>query len=169
MNHIDHLHAIARRYPGGVEALAHRLGKSPNTLRHEFAGQGTAKLGAADADAILAVCVAAGVPGALEPLHAQAAAHNAMLLLLPQGEGAQRTGALEDVAACAAEFADFVGAVATAAADGRVSANELDQVDKELAELIARVHNARQHLAQIHEASKPRAHAAAGAKGALAV
>lgn len=157
MNITDHLHALARAYPGGVEAMAHRLGKSPHTLRHEFARQGAAKLSVDDADAILAFAIAARMPQALQSLHAQAAAHGAMLIELPQVHDGANASTMQDLAVCAVEFAEFVAKTAKAADDGVITANELNSVDKELGDLITCAQSVRKHLAQWHETGKPEA------------
>ena len=49
MDLLDSLRRAVRHYPGGTDAVAARLGKSPSTLEKELRGAPQYKMGAVDA------------------------------------------------------------------------------------------------------------------------
>lgn len=161
MNTQDAALQLARSLPGGIEALAVRMGKSAHSLRHELTGSGTAKLGLLDAETIGLYAQQMRAPNALAILNAMAANHNALALPLPEGV-ALGDDTFKGLADAAREFSEFIASVADAAADGQVTGNELALVDRELGDLIARAQGIRQQLAVMHEAAKPQALKVAG-------
>lgn len=156
MNSLDAARYLMRAYPGGADSLAPRLDKTPTTLRHEVAGSDKYKLGLVDAEALTQMAVEARVPNPLAILNAFAANCGAMVVALPHMDSVQGA-TFEDLAAAAKEFAEFVGVAATAAADGRVTGNELRDIDRELSELVSRVQAVRNGLAAMHQAGAERA------------
>lgn len=167
MKTLDAALHLARRFPGGIEALALRIPssdpnkpagshKSAGALRHELTGSGNNKLGLEDAELISMYALEQRVDNPLAILNAFAANCRAVVVMLPeQGDGDDTTFA--GLAAAAQEFSEFVASVAEAAADNSVSANELARVDKELGDLMGRAQSLRSRLAQIHEQGKPAA------------
>jgi hypothetical protein len=154
MNLLDAARSLVRRFPGGIEAVAVRLDKNPSTLRHEVAGSDAYKLGIQDAELLTQMAIEQGVDNPMQILNIMATNCGALVVPLP---GLQRGPAstFEDLAGAAKEFADFIAATSSAVADGKVSGNELREVDRELAELIGRVQQVRNGLAAMHEAGKP--------------
>lgn len=169
MNSLDAARYVMRAYPGGAESLAPRIEKSASTLRHEVAAAPGYKLGLVDAETMTQMAVEQRVPNALAVLHALATNCGAMVIALPAGH--TTTGATyQDLAASAHAFAEFVASAAQAPADGRVTGNELRDVDRLLGELIHCAHQVRGGLAAMHAAEQAmvaivgtggRAHAAA--------
>jgi hypothetical protein len=154
MNLIDAARHLGRRFPGGLECLAVRLGKRDSTMRHELAGSDAYKLGLQDAELITQLALEQHVENPLQVLNAFAANCGAVVVPLPgllSGEGAT----FEDLAALAKEFAEFVLITSMALADGKVTGNELRDVDREMAELIGCAQRVRADLAAIHDAAKP--------------
>ena len=154
MNVLDAARNLARSLPGGVEAIAHRLGKRPDTLRHELIAQGFAKLGLEDADAIGALAREARSPNRTMIVNALAATVGGVVVLLPDSD-AMDGDTFAALAQTAREFGEFITSVAEAAADGKVTANELKRVDKELGDMISRAQGMRQRLAAMHEEGRP--------------
>lgn len=156
MNLRDSARNVARRLHGGIEAWAIRVGKNPTSARHELAGNGGYKFGLEDAELMTQFAIESGVPDPLQILNTFAANCGAMVIPLP---GMYQTGetTMEDLAAAAKEFAEFVATSAQASADGRVTANELADVDKELSHLIGCAQRVRAGLAAMHERDKPHA------------
>lgn len=146
---LDAAFNLVHDYPGGARSLAPRIKKSETTLDHEVKHTGTAKFGLLDAVKLTQLT------GNLAILNEFAAACQCVVLPMPALEGAMDT--FPGLAEAAREFAEFVASVATAVADGRVTANELARVDRELSELHARNQAVRATLAAIHEAGKPAA------------
>ena len=154
MNLRDSARNLARRMQGGIEAWALRVGKNPTSARHELAGSGGYKLGLEDAELMTQYAIEQGVSDPLQILNTFARNVGAMVIPLP---ALYQTGgsSMEDLAAAAREFAEFVAVSAQAPADGRVTANELADVDRELSELIGCAQRVRATLATMHEAGKP--------------
>lgn len=120
----DAVRRMARNYPGGLNAMAARMGKSASTLDKEIRGAAGFKLGLADAHELTVLCHDARVPGALELLSLMLhdVDHTAMPLP-PQQPGQPMT--LERLGKLMHECADMVAMVTQAKADGRVCDNEL--------------------------------------------
>lgn len=154
MNSLDAARYLMRAYHGGADALAPRLGKTPTTLRHEVAGSDKYKLGLQDAEEMTRMAIEAHVPNALAILHAYAANCGAMVIALPDMHTPEGGEAYANLAAAAKRFADFVSVSALAPADGRVTGNELRNVDRELGALIACAHRVRNGLAAMHAAEQ---------------
>lgn len=135
MDVLDSVRRAVRHYPGGLDAVALRLGKSPSTLEKELRAAPQYKLGAMDAAEIAAMCTQLGTPHALDYPTRLAEHCGATLLPLPQGlqPDSITAGA---VAGLMRELADVVGAVAAADADGEISANELKAIQLQWAELV---------------------------------
>ena len=117
MDVLDSVRRAVRHYPGGLDAVALRLGKSPSTLEKELRAAPQYKLGAMDAAEIAAMCTQLGTPHALDYPTRLAEHCGATLLPLPHGlqPDSITAGA---VAGLMRELADVVGAVAAADADG---------------------------------------------------
>lgn len=145
---LDAAFNLIHDYPGGANALAPRIAKNPTTLCHEARGQGTAKLGLADAlkmsamtgDPRILNAFAGELGYAVIPLHASAAAE----------------GGLERLGQLAQEFADVVRTTGTALADGRVTVTELKRVEREWADLVACGQGLIAHLAQVNAEGRPK-------------
>lgn len=153
MNSLDAALQLAREYPGGIDALAPRLGKSPHTLRHELTRQGSAKLALEDAEAVTQFAIEVGQVNPLRVLNSFAQNCGAAVVMLPSSAGGDDT--FKGLAEAAKAFSLFVGSVADAVADGSVTANELREVDRGLSSLIGRAQAIQASLAAIHEAGKP--------------
>ena len=144
---LDAAFLLVHDYPGGSESLGPRISKSPTTLSHEVKRTGTAKFGLEDA---VKVSVLSGNLGILNAFAAECSC-----LVLPKPHVESGMDTFHGLADAAREFSEFIASVADAAADGRVTGNELANVDRELSELVARSQAIRAGLAAIYEAGKP--------------
>lgn len=162
MHAIDAISRACRHYPGGIPAIATRLGKSTSTLEKELRCAPGFKLGAEDALAISAMCADLGTPHALDYANAVAEVVRAELNLIPHLADAD-ADTVKDVSDVMRECADVVQAVVGADADRVVTANELREAESQASELIAAVQTTLSHLRAKHEAAKP-AHLRRGAK-----
>lgn len=144
---LDAAFNLVHDYPGGAESLGPRIKKSPTTLSHEVKRTGTAKFGLEDSVKLTVLS------GNRAILNAFAAECGCLVLPMPSVESGLDT--FHGLADAAREFSEFVASVADAAADGRVTGNELARVDRELSELLARGQAIRATLAMIHESGKP--------------
>ena len=152
MNLRDSARNLARRLHGGIESWATRSGKNPTSSRHELAGFGTYKFGLEDAELLTQFAIEQNAENPLQILNTFAANCGAMVIPLPEMYQTG-TSTLADLSSAAKEFSDFV-AVAAAAPAGGVTANELANVDRELAELIGCAQRVRASLAALHEAER---------------
>ena len=152
MDVLDSVRRAVRHYPGGLDAVALRLGKSPSTLEKELRAAPQYKLGAMDAAEIAAMCTQLGTPHALDYTTRLAEHCGATLLPLPQGlqPDSITAGA---VAGLMRELADVVGAVAAADTDGEISANELKSIQLQWAELVGSGQQLMLALEAKHEAT----------------
>ena len=153
MDILDSVRRAVRHYPGGVDAVAARLGKSPSTLEKELRAAPQYKLGAVDAAEIAAMCVEHGSDYGLEYPTRIAEAVGATLLVLPRGTDVP-DGITAQVLACLVrEFADVVTSATLADADGEISRNELLAVERQWAELVAAGQGLMRHLGAKHQAT----------------
>ena len=129
-------------FPGGAVALAPILGKNPATLSHEVnPNYPTAKLGLEDA-VKLAVWTQ-------DRRMATAFAAQVGCMLMPLPEVPRAGTCFAALSAMAREFAELVASVTEAAADGRVTPNELKRVETEAAQLMVGVQATVQHIASL--------------------
>lgn len=153
MDVLDSVRRAVRHYPGGLDAVAQRLGKSPSTLEKELRAAPQYKLGAIDAAEIAAMCSELGTAHALDYPTRLAEHVGATLLPLPHGlEPDSITAAA--VAGLMRELADVVGAVAAADADNEISANELKNIQQQWAALVGSGQQLMLALEAKHEATR---------------
>lgn len=136
MNVLDSVRRAVRHYPGGVDAVAARLGKSPSTLEKELRAAPQYKLGAVDAAEIAAMCVEHGGGFGLEYPTRLAEAVGCTLLQLPEGGRLADQVTAKAVADLMREFADVVTSATAADADGEISRNEMLTIERQWAELV---------------------------------
>jgi hypothetical protein len=154
MNRRDANLQLARRYPGGIEALAQRLGKRPDTLRKELTGVQGYKFDIDEEEMLVALCQAAGVRDALAPITAAAVNAGALIIELPSAATGE-TPSLQCLAQAAREFGEFAAALAQAESDGRISANEKKDIEREGAQLVAAIQACIAGIARQYEATRP--------------
>lgn len=146
----DTVYHLAHDYPGGVPALALRMGMSPNTLAHKVSlTQRTHHLSPLELIKLQAIA------DDQRPLHAMAAQLG--FVCLPLVADASR-GTLEDVMHMAKEFADVLASVNQAVTDGRVTPNEMQRCEREAGELMLALTNV---LATVRSMMPPAPEAAA--------
>ncbi|MBI3103225.1 MAG: transcriptional regulator [Burkholderiales bacterium] len=153
MDILDSVRRAVRHYPGGVDAVAARLGKSPSTLEKELRAAPQYKLGAVDAAEIAAMCVEHGSDYGLEYPTRIAEAVGATLLVLPRGTDVPDGVTAQALACLVREFADVVTSATLADADGEISRNELLAVERQWAELVAAGQGLMRHLGAKHQAT----------------
>jgi hypothetical protein len=133
MNTIDAAHRICAEFPGGAEALAHRMGMRPAVLRAKCNPNGPAngstyQLGIIDAARMQVVA------GRHDILHAFAEECGFVAVPLPEVHSEGFPHALTKTCV---EFGDYLREVDRAMADGRVTPNEIKRLEAALTEMIA--------------------------------
>lgn len=155
MNLLDSVRRMVRSYPGGIDALAPRLSKSPSTLEKELRGAPGFKLGAGDAAEISAMCIELQTEHALAYVTAVAVGSNCMLVLLPAVDDTHGQDCMRVLADTSRTAADLIAEVCSSLADGKVSDNEMARVDKAVGQLVAALQAMRRVMASINRAGKP--------------
>lgn len=149
MNVKDTIYRVIHEYPGGAEALAPRIGVSPNTLRHMADPKSTTHgwsfrrfdllLAHAGTGPLAALCQQHG--GIFVPLGAFAEMPNGQLL--------------KSMHTLAKEFGDVPRVIEQALKrDGQISDNELKTCERELAEMVGASAALLAVLRQIHDGHK---------------
>jgi len=135
----DAAYHLAHDFPGGVPALAQRMGMSQNTLAHKVSlTTGTHHLSPRELVKLQAIA------GDARPLQAMAAQLGYLALpVLPEGDGGS---SLEDVTRMVREFSELLGAASETMADGAVSLNELRRVEREAGEVMLAINSMLSHL-----------------------
>lgn len=131
----DAVRRMVRNYPGGLNALAARLGKSASTLDKEIRGAQGYKLGLQEAYEIAVMCVDARSACAMDLLNLMAHATSHVLLPMPVEHDGSMT--LERLGRLMHECGDLVAEVTKAKADGSVSDNEMKACMAQWTEMVA--------------------------------
>jgi hypothetical protein len=137
MNLLDAARNLARNYPGRLAAMAHRLGKQPDTLRHETSGAPMYKLGIEDAQEMTLFAQEVNQPDALAILNAFAANCGCMVLPMPKVLNLSGAECMRGLSETSREFAELCSAVASSMQDGKISDNELKKIEHETGQLMA--------------------------------
>lgn len=156
MNLLDSVRRMVRAYPGGLEAVAPRLDKSPSTLEKELRGAPGFKLGAEDAAEISAMCFDLGTEHARAYANAFAARVNCLLVPLPPSIDTKCPIAMQALAEASRESAELISEACNSLSDGKVSDNELRRFDGALGELLASAQALRSAMATINSEGKPK-------------
>ena len=118
----DALYKAAHEYPGGVEALAVRMGKVPQVMRNKLnPNTATNVISLAEFDMALPIL-------GYEPLRALAAAHGFALFQMSEGEASDQA-VLEMFAALVGSHGNVGTEIYTALADGRIEAHEMKRIN----------------------------------------
>ena len=129
MDPLDAAYHTAHDYPGGVPAVAQRMGVSANTLQHKVSlTNDTHHLTLRESVAMQEVT------GDARILHAMAGALGYACVSL-HNDGS--LGTLEQVMHMAKEFGEVLGSVNNAVVDGVVTNNEMRDCERQAAELMA--------------------------------
>lgn len=152
MSPIDAAAKVCSEFPGGNAAMAQRLGVSVHSLRHMLnPGDGsTAKLGV---EQLMRICE---ISNDWTPLDAMELQAGRMAVPLPDPHQTGSADAFKHVTGMAGGFSGTVAAFTQAVADGKVSENELQEVQEAAMRLVREVQGMLMHSAVLHERSKPR-------------
>jgi hypothetical protein len=132
MNQHDALYKVARGYPGGVDALAQRMGISVNVLRNKLAPSIASHYPSfEEVSAIIEHCQGAGVDDALLPLHALLVRHGMAAFVVPRPEQVSGDDLSQTVCLVMSQVGSVAAAVSGALMDGRVTPAEADLIERE--------------------------------------
>ncbi|MBI3730526.1 MAG: phage regulatory CII family protein [Burkholderiales bacterium] len=132
MNQHDALYKVARAYPGGLEALAGRMGVSVNVLRNKLApGIESHYPSFEELSLIVELCHQAGVKDAHMPLHALLSRHGMAAFVIPEPDQVSEDDLSQTVCRVMSRVGDVAEAVSTALIDGVITDAEADLIERE--------------------------------------
>lgn len=151
INPDDALYNLARRYPGGIEALALRLGRAPAVLRKQLMPSiETHHLSPDDFRSIIELCAATNVPDAYQPLHALCFSLDHVAVRLPAFER-DSDGLFAQVLMMLREEGELASNIQTALSnDGRIDKRELSEIEDHLEQCISALATLREQVRAKH-------------------
>jgi hypothetical protein len=154
---IDHFDRLCKRYPGGIAAMALRLGKRDGTLRAELKPPvgATAKLGLDDAVEIMRNCRQVGMPDALAPMDLIEAEFGRQAIHLPELAQLDDADLVRHTHRLTSEFSDVLMAVAAAGDKDGCSDRDLHNAEVQFAEMIAAGHQVLERMRRMNAEAKP--------------
>lgn len=130
MNPQDALYVAACAYPGGLEALAHRMGKSAHVLRNKLRPAiDTHHTSLQEFSMVLDFLAEARQPDADLPLQALCWRHGFVPVRLPEGD-VDGDGICRQMLAKVREDGELAAAIERALGDSRIDARELDRIER---------------------------------------
>jgi hypothetical protein len=156
MNTADALKLIVKSAPGGIECVAIRVGKNPETLRKELSGSDPKfKMGESTAQLISETAIEEGWPNCYAYVNAVAAGAGRFIELPVRDMAVPKQDLRADMAAMLKECSDAVIALTTALADDAISDNELRTIQREVGELLSKSQDVLRGAAENNAAGKP--------------
>lgn len=153
-NQHDALYLVARAYPGGIEALAQRMGKTANVLYNKLRpGVHTHYPSFEEVSEIIELCATAGVQNATLPLYALCARHGLVAFAFPDPATLTEEDLTRSVCDAVKEMGDVTGAIGGALADGQFSFAEIEKIEQEIQQVMGAVGALRERV-RLH-ARKP--------------
>jgi len=158
---LDALAKSCREYPGGMTALAARMGKTEATLRKELAqGVPTHRVGYdEELSTILDYLHDAGVLSWADTLHAFAYRHAHLMVPIPDVDGQEDEQLVQMVCAMVKEVGDVGGSLTSAKSDKGdgskyISTQEFKNFDAQVEEAMAALAALRERVHAEHLAAK---------------
>lgn len=133
MNDLDALRLMVKHFPGGLEVVALRIGKTPEVLRKELGGAPGFKLGLASALLISELCIEAGSEHCRALVNVVTASSGGFVRL-PVVEMREPVCINKTVSDTVREMSDVTAATLLANADNNISDNDLKTTLKEIGE-----------------------------------
>lgn len=147
MNQHDALYKTARAYPGGVEALAQRLGINKTVMYSKLRpGVDTHHVTFEQLSEILECLVEARVPDALQSLHALNWRHGLVAFDVPQPSERDDDCLIQYVCKSVQEFGHVTSAVIDALADGNICKDELERIEMEFTHVFSALGELRERV-----------------------
>jgi hypothetical protein len=148
------IYRMVNDYPGGAAALAPYLGKSAGTLSHEANPRYPSfKMGVLDCAKLM------DLTGDRQVLGAMAAGMGCMVIPLPAFDGGAGSVAAR-TAALATEFGQLMAATVEGLADGSITDNERERIEREGGDLMSALQCLMGEVRSANEATRPAAPAA---------
>lgn len=138
MNQSDALYKVARQYPGGIEALAHRMDMSVNVLRNKLSPAITTHYPSfEEVSEIVELLQEAKVDDALLPLRALNWRHRLVAFPMPTTDNLTDEQLSMTVCRVMKEAGDVAASVGDALQDGKITLQEMDRIEREFQEALS--------------------------------
>lgn len=135
----DAVHAVCHEYPGGVEALAPRVGRGAQVLRNKVGLEHPALGTRRSHEPTLAdVSAITRVTGDLRVVQALAAEVGAVVMRLPEVPECGDAALLDLVLGCNREWGEVADQISQSLADGQITPREYDRINRETLESVSR-------------------------------
>lgn len=156
MSLLDALRRGVDHYPGGRVSLRPRVDpvKSEEVFRKELSGASTHKLGAVDALTAAVMCCEAGTPHCYD-YAAYVARECGGEFRLIQADQERESDPVKKISSLVRETADVTSMVIDAMADGVISDNEMDAIEREISEAEEALRKLRRAALAVNAAGKP--------------
>lgn len=156
MNTADALKLIVKSAPGGIECVAIRIGKNPETLRKELSRSDPKfKMGDDTAQLISETAIDEGWPNCYAYVNAVALGAGRFIELPVRDIPAPKQDLRADMAQLLKECSDAVLALTTALSDDAISDNELRTIQREVGELLSKSQDVLRGASENNAAHKP--------------
>lgn len=159
INQHDALYMIARAYPGGIEALAQRMGRTVPVMYNKFRpGITTHHASFEDVTEAIELCVQAGVEDAILPAKAFAWRLGYVLMPVPQIDGPPNEDLAQQVCKTVKEFGEVASCIYTSlSTNNDITQAELDKFELEFQEATSAMFELRARVQERSTAGKVRA------------
>lgn len=140
-NALDVLYdTVAKRYPGGVEAMAFRMNISSGLLYKKFQRSDIRhRLAFVEFDEALRFCAEARVPDAYDALQSLAWAHGHLLVLVPDMDTRSDAELAEGVVQLFKEGGEVAAEIQRAMVDDNITPGEGDAIDLKIEQMMRAV------------------------------
>ncbi|MCT6721644.1 phage regulatory CII family protein [Acidovorax sp. K2F] len=154
MSLFDTLRRAADHFPGGRSTISHRNGWNDEYTRKQLSGSASHKLGAMDALAIARLCIEAGTEHCFDyPAYVAEECGGKFVLDAQSPEPEQSP--MRRVSVLAREAGDVTAVFLDALQDGKISDNELADIELEIAQAEEALRKLRQAARAVNAAGKP--------------
>lgn len=139
VNQHDALYMVARAYPGGIEALAQRMGKTVPVMYNKFRpGITTHHVSFEEMTEAVELCMQASVKDALLPVQSLAWRLGQVLVPVPRVDGAPDADLTRNICKVMSEFGDVASCIHDALKnDNEIKPDDLGRFELEFQEAIA--------------------------------
>lgn len=154
MNDLDALRLMVKHFPGGIEVMAMRLGKTVEVLRKELAGAHGFKLGYLTVTMIRDLCIETGSEHCLALTNVFCAGSGGFVRL-PVVEVREPVNMQKTMGDVVREMSDVTVSALEADADGVISDNDLKRAQREIGEAREALQKLERALIVKNAAGKP--------------
>lgn len=155
MNQHDALYKTACAYPGGLEALAHRMGRSVNVLRNKLRPAiDTHHTSFEEVSEVLEICEDGGVKDCFQSLHAFNHRHGHVAFPVMATDHLTDQELSQTMGRVMMEVGEVAAKILECDADNSISDGDLEKIEKEFQEAMGALGEWRDRVRAKHAAGK---------------